>query len=393
MTHPRRITAILLALVLLLAAAPSTAQSSATRAERERIRQAKAEQATTLEPLLAEDRELEAAVAAMQAEVDAQQAKADSARQAVEAAEAEIEALQARLVELRAQRTGLIEEARERAIAAYIGRDEDRFEQFVRSDDINEASRKDALLSTVQGSEADVLDQLRAVDEDLRLAEEETQTLATELRARKVAEDARLGELGDAKAELDRLEANLQARIDDVHGEITSLEAEEGRLTALLQRQLSDEAKAAAAAAAAAQIQSSSSRFPVAPAPSVVSARGLIYPVRGTLTSGFGPRWGRMHRGIDLAAPTGTPIYAAQSGTVLSAGWNSGGYGNAVIVDHGGGFATLYAHQSRIVASSGQSVDRGELIGYVGSTGNSTGPHLHFETRVNGVAYNPLSYL
>ena len=99
-----------------------------------------------------------------------------------------------------------------------------------------------------------------------------------------------------------------------------------------------------------------------------------------------------MHAGIDIGAGSGTPIYAAKAGTVIHSG-GMGGYGNAVIIDHGGGFTTLYAHQSRLGSREGQQVSQGQVIGYVGSTGNSTGPHLHFETRVNGAAQNPRRYL
>ena len=102
-------------------------------------------------------------------------------------------------------------------------------------------------------------------------------------------------------------------------------------------------------------------------------------------------RWGRLHAGLDTAAPTGTPIYACWGGRVAVAGWQ-GGYGNAVVIDHGGGQATLYAHQSVIAVSVGQAVNAGQLIGYVGSTGNSTGPHLHFEVRVNGTPVDPAPY-
>jgi murein DD-endopeptidase MepM/ murein hydrolase activator NlpD len=122
------------------------------------------------------------------------------------------------------------------------------------------------------------------------------------------------------------------------------------------------------------------------------SVAGLIWPVQGVLTSPFGMRWGRMHEGIDIGAAQGTPIYAAATGTVNYAGWESG-YGNLTLIDHGNGLATAYGHQSQIAVSSGQAVSRGQLIGYVGSTGHSTGPHLHFEVRVNGVPNNPLNYL
>jgi len=137
----------------------------------------------------------------------------------------------------------------------------------------------------------------------------------------------------------------------------------------------------------AARLRSSGSHSSATP-----SVAGLIWPVQGVLTSPFGMRWGRMHEGIDIGASIGTPIYAAASGTVVYAGWE-GGYGNLTVIDHGGGLATAYGHQSRLGVSNGQVVTRGQVIGYVGSTGHSTGPHLHFEVRVNGVPNDPLNYL
>jgi murein DD-endopeptidase MepM/ murein hydrolase activator NlpD len=122
------------------------------------------------------------------------------------------------------------------------------------------------------------------------------------------------------------------------------------------------------------------------------SASGFIWPVSGPVTSGFGPRWGRMHEGIDIAVPTGTPVVASAAGTVIVAGW-MGGYGNLVVIDHGGGVATAYAHNSGVAVGSGQAVAQGQAIAYAGSTGNSTGPHVHFELRVNGAAVDPLGYL
>ena len=118
----------------------------------------------------------------------------------------------------------------------------------------------------------------------------------------------------------------------------------------------------------------------------------LIWPVNAPITSPFGWRWGRMHEGIDLGAAYGTPIAAAAAGTVIYAGW-LGGYGNLTVIDHGGGLSTAYGHQSSIGVSVGQQVAQGEIIGNVGSTGHSTGPHLHFEVRVNGQAVDPLGYL
>jgi murein DD-endopeptidase MepM/ murein hydrolase activator NlpD len=118
----------------------------------------------------------------------------------------------------------------------------------------------------------------------------------------------------------------------------------------------------------------------------------FIWPISGSLTSPFGPRWGRLHAGIDIAAPTGTAIRAADTGQVVIAGWQ-GGYGNYTCIRHTRTLSTCYGHQSRILVAPGQTVFQGNIIGAVGSTGNSTGPHLHFEVRINGQPVDPMAYL
>lgn len=120
----------------------------------------------------------------------------------------------------------------------------------------------------------------------------------------------------------------------------------------------------------------------------------LAWPVNGRFTSPYGPRNGRMHKGIDIAAPVGTPIYAAADGVVTAAG-SSSGYGNRIIIAHGNGLSTLYAHMyaDGILVSPGQSVKRGQQIAKVGNAGRSTGPHLHFEVLKGSTAVNPMNYL
>ncbi|MCS6943139.1 MAG: peptidoglycan DD-metalloendopeptidase family protein [Geminocystis sp.] len=136
----------------------------------------------------------------------------------------------------------------------------------------------------------------------------------------------------------------------------------------------------------------------VTPSPSEQSENrpmpGFIWPARGVLTSGFGRRWGRMHKGIDIAGPVGTPIVAAADGVVISAGWNAGGYGNVVRIRHFDGTITLYAHNSKILVRRGDYVTQGQQIAKMGSTGFSTGPHLHFEIHPQGRRpVNPLAFL
>lgn len=174
---------------------------------------------------------------------------------------------------------------------------------------------------------------------------------------------------------------------------IDALEAESDQLEAELRRRAQQEEARRLAAAEAARASRASQ--PQSPA---VSASGWQRPSDGRMSSGYGmrrhPIYGspRLHTGVDFGAPIGAPIYAATAGTVVSAGWR-GGYGLAVVVDHGGGVATLYAHASALLVSPGQSVSRGQVIARTGSTGQSTGPHLHFEVRVNGQPRDPVPYL
>lgn len=133
---------------------------------------------------------------------------------------------------------------------------------------------------------------------------------------------------------------------------------------------------------------------PVLPALSRLTDRvpTLAWPVQGRLTSGFGPRWGRMHNGIDIAAPMGTPVNAALAGTVTYSDW-AGTYGMLVTIDHGNGIETRYAHLSRLLVRVGDTVQQGQRIALVGNTGDSQGPHLHFEYVIDGERRDPMNWL
>jgi murein DD-endopeptidase MepM/ murein hydrolase activator NlpD len=121
---------------------------------------------------------------------------------------------------------------------------------------------------------------------------------------------------------------------------------------------------------------------------------GMMWPARGAFTSGYGRRWGRMHKGIDIAAPVGTPIVAVADGVVTVSGWDAGGFGKRIDIQHADGTRTLYGHNSRLLVAVGQHVKQGQQISAMGSTGRSTGPHLHFEFHsTGGNAVNPIAYL
>lgn len=251
---------------------------------------------------------------------------------------------------------------------------------------------------------ADMLDQLDYLNEigeqDRSIALQVASAKRQMARARARTNGLRKDVSQTAKAVEVRLNAELEVRnqLVSVQEELAGARATKQRTLTTVQtseKEFLEEAAALEQASRelAARIQAAQG---AAVAPSVgtggVSAQGLTWPVSGTLTSTFGPRWGSMHEGIDIAAPGGTPIVASASGTVILAGW-LGGYGNLVVIDHGGGLSTAYAHQSSIAVGVGQAVSQGQVVGYVGSTGHSTGNHLHFEVRVNGAAVDPLGYL
>jgi murein DD-endopeptidase MepM/ murein hydrolase activator NlpD len=210
---------------------------------------------------------------------------------------------------------------------------------------------------------------------------------------------AKLDLLESKKAELEQIETMLEtskqeqeakkAKLDTDKAALAAAEAKAHELTVAKYEIYEDTAAASAA------IQYELSRL----TGGVYGGGVMSWPTWGPISSEFGYRihpifhTQSLHSGIDIAVGTGTPIHAAAEGTVYFSGWNAAGYGNLVMIDHGGGVVTCYAHNSALAVSAGQYVARGQVIAYAGSTGNSTGPHCHFEVRLNGVPQNPRGWL
>lgn len=244
-------------------------------------------------------------------------------------------------------------------------------------------------------------DYFREIGEQDRAIADEIKRLKIAMRIARRNTAATKGEVAAATAELASKAAEERAARAALVAQQNALAAARASRQDLLTdvratRQASEEeldALLASSAALAAAIQAAQSTATGggSTGDGAPSSSGLIWPVNGVVTSGYGMRWGRMHEGIDIAAPAGTPVRASASGRVIFAGW-LGGYGQLIVVDHGGGLATAYAHLSAIYAGGG-AVSQGQTIGAVGSTGHSTGNHLHFEVRVNGRAVDPMGYL
>jgi len=227
---------------------------------------------------------------------------------------------------------------------------------------------------------------------EVREARERTRRTRTVVASATRVISVRTSQARALRDELLARESRLAAARSGKKHSITSVRANREEFLA------ETEALSRVSAQLAGQIRSTQSAAPAAapaaaaPVADIPSSSGLVWPVSGPVTSGFGWRWGRMHEGVDIGASAGAPIVAAAGGRVVYASW-MGGYGNLVVVDHGGGLATAYAHQSSFAVTGGQSVGQGQTVGYVGCTGHCFGAHLHFEVRVNGSPVDPLGYL
>lgn len=238
----------------------------------------------------------------------------------------------------------------------------------------------------------------RAAERQVALVVSELESDAAALGDEQTKEQ-RQKEVLDSLAEQRR---NLVAVADEVRRDRSaavveleeSSEAQESELQALIVEKQNEEAAALEAQREAARRAAQRSG---APPPAFAGAPGeLLWPATGPITSPFGMRvdpvsgaFTRMHTGLDIGASYGARISAAASGRIILAGWTDGGYGNMIVVDHGGGLSTVYAHCSQVFVSAGQDVQRGQALGAVGSTGHSTGPHLHFEVRIDGKPVDP----
>ncbi len=374
------------ALVILLAlasAAPAWSEPSGTpEARRDAARTQKAKLASEVDTLKASNDELESAVRALDAGVAVQTNANEAAQRALKSAETGLSAAEERLAATETRMADLKSRASQAAVRAYVHPGGDPFLEIVRSKDLGEASRRQALLSSMVSNDRDVMDQMRSARQDQQFDKANLTSARNAAEERKKAAAGKLAELQAARDQQGRLKSALDTRIQEYISEVDALSREEATLTALLKSR----------AAAAALISPSNDEGDDDDGGGRVSSSGLAWPTSGPVTSGFGMRWGRLHAGLDIAPGYGTPVKAAKAGTVIMAGGN-GGYGNCVVIDHGGGLTTLYGHMSKLTVNDGESVKQGEQVGNVGSSGSSTGPHLHFETRMGGSPQNPMRYL
>jgi murein DD-endopeptidase MepM/ murein hydrolase activator NlpD len=308
----------------------------------------------------------------------------NSAELAVERQRHAVQRAQERLAEARRREQEQRRALGERAAERYKQGGGAPFVAMLASDTPAEALRRAAYADVVHHADHESVERVaiasQAVDGERQRLEEEEETLERVL----AQQETLLAEAERLRNERALALAASTQRLAQLQAEEAHLHEESHRLGAIARRA----SRAAEVSRLGGVIAPPGVALPMLPG----QGGAWVWPATGSVTSGYGPRWGRMHEGIDIAAPPGTPVLASRGGVVSWAGHMSG-YGNIVLIDHGAGLSTAYAHQSSVFVSVGQIVAGGQQIGEVGSTGNSTGPHLHFEIRVNGSPRNPREYV
>lgn len=308
-----------------------------------------------------------------QDQLDALHQELDDLNGRVEEAQKELLTLESELAEVETKLAGKTEILNQRAAAIYKERDPNYVGLLLESKDLSDFVNRWVLMTRLAEQDARIIAEIRELKEEAQSKREKIEDKEQLL----LTEKARVEEVvREAEAKKNEILAKYEekgALINEARQDVKALEAIEDEL----------EGRSRA-------IQAALAIYTGGKAPS----GRLVWPTSGGVSSGFGPRWGRTHTGVDIPGSYGQPIYAAADGAVvqINSGYG-GGYGNYIVIYHGGGISTLYAHNSRNAVSVGQKVKAGQIIGYVGSTGNSTGSHLHFEVRVNGSPVNPLGYL
>jgi len=379
------------------AAAPS--QTSQLERVREKIREAEATRQSALAAIEAFDRkidDLEKGLSGLSRDRDRVAARLQQTRGRLDALASELERKAAVLSKAEQDLDHQQQVLNARVVNIYKSGRLGYVEVLFNTTRLNDLVNRFDLLERIGAQDSEMLGEIQTLRTEVTAEKKslERDQAAVEVVEREQQEQA--GRLETLVAERQSTIDRLDGARDDKHalaqraaGDKATYEAQEDALLAQSDR-LAAQLRGVTGAAAAPGARGSGGVISV--------GQGYLRPVPGSVSSGFGyrihPIFGsrRMHTGWDMSAGFGVPIRAARGGTVVSAGW-MGGYGKAVVVSHGGGMSTLYAHQSSIAVGVGQRVSQGQVLGYVGSTGYSTGPHLHFEVRTNGAPVNPGNYL
>jgi murein DD-endopeptidase MepM/ murein hydrolase activator NlpD len=377
-------------LALLLASPAASAEDLSEKlSEKEgklsEVRERKGVLTTTISRYRTEIEELTREVAVLRGREEEVRVRLEAKQAELDSAVVELEVAKRHLAVVKARLKRALVALRERLVAIYKTGTPDVLSVLVSSGGFDELIDSSEYLSRINGLDEAIVVRVRDLRNQVKRTVARLRSVKNRIEAARDAIAAEEQALASARAAVQSRQSELVAARRQRAAALSRISTHEDHL---------EDDLAEISVEIAAQLQSTSSA-PLPAGPIRHGSGQLIWPVDGPVVSGFGPRWGSMHEGIDIAVPAGTPIRAAASGSVvlLQSESSSGGYGNFTCLDHGGGLQTCYAHQSSFAVGSGQSVSQGDVIGYVGCTGHCYGDHLHFEVRIGGAPTDPLGYL
>lgn len=336
----------------------------------------------------AQQKEAAGSVEEIKAQLEEQEKEVEKLEKEVSTLEGEISKKEAEVAETKVRMDERKDGLDERLRAMYKNGSVGFVDVLLSSKDVKELISNLEMIKKIYAYDQETLNQLQKDHEFLKNAEKDLKTQKANLVEKQSEATAKASKLEDERSAAQVKLDSLVAVSQDIENDIAAMQAKIDAENAAKANQIASNTSA----------NTGSPASPGAPAPSgpVVGTGQYAWPTQGVITSPFGYRpnlYGNWHTGIDIANGSGTPIYAADTGTVTVATYVAQGYGNYIAIYHGNGQETRYGHLSGFAVSPGQTVTRGQLIGYMGSTGWSTGPHLHFEIRLNGVAVDPMPYL
>jgi murein DD-endopeptidase MepM/ murein hydrolase activator NlpD len=388
---PAAIGAAVAALVvLLLCATAAPAQDlESKREEKEaklsKVRQREGVLTTTISHYRSQIERLTDEVAALRTREAEVRSRLEAKQAELDEAVAELDVAKRHLAVVKARLKRALVALRDRLVAIYETGTPDVLSVIVGADGYDELINRTEYLNRIHGLDEAVVSRVKDLRDQVKRTVARLRAAKDRIEAARDAIAAEEQALADARSALQQHQSKLvearrsrEAALEKINSVEQHIEGDLAEIQSKIAAQLAASASA-----------------PLPAGPVRYGSGQFIWPVDGSVVSGFGMRWGRMHEGIDIAVPEGTPIRAAASGTVVlvQSEAESGGYGNFTCLDHGGGLQTCYAHQSSVAVSSGQSVSQADVIGYTGCTGRCFGPHLHFEVRINGAPTDPLGYL
>lgn len=367
--------AMIVAILLMLTFAVETSLASA--ATLSQIRNNIKNKQQELNESRAKEKSLGDQVNSLEQQINSKQSDIDELEASISEAQAKLETLEEELAAAEEKVNTQNENLNARLRNMYKNGSVGFIDVLMDSGSFSEFLNNLSLVEKVYTSDQDVLEELQKAYDEIDAKKKEIETLQAELSESKATMEEQKSSLEADKASVEKKKAEIAADSAETQRELDKLEADAQALTSSIRNSGSS---------------SSSSKY---------NGGIMAWPVPSchTISSGYGgrihPTTGKykFHGGLDIPGSYGSAIVAANSGKVIWAGNRGDSYGNYVIIDHGGGVSTLYGHSSKVLVSSGQSVSRGQRIANVGSTGRSTGPHCHFEVRINGSRVNPNPYV